>query len=669
MINTVCPKDCFGSCGLKLIVENERAIEILGNKYQPSTEGRLCQKGKNYLSLVYSSKRLLHPLKRIGIRGEGKFQRISWDDALNTIYKKLKSLKEKYGPESILYYRRYANLGVMKNCALGFWHQFGGYTTTYGGLCDAAAQEAIKLTYGEVKHNRISDIENSRLIILWGINPAYTHIHFQNYLNKAMKKGAKFIAVDVRKNESAKKQFLNIQPRPGTDGCLALGIAHQLIKRDLIDSNFLNEFAFGFTQFKEMVREYPLNYVSKITEIPEDEIEKMIECIEKNPHYSLFCGMGVQRYSNAGQTVRAISLLPALTGCIGKAGSGFYFSDKQAPEISWPFLPHNSVNVRQSIPISKLSSEIKKQSDPPIKAMWVEQGNPMTSNPNVNLLRRTLNELDFIVVNDLFMTDTANMADIILPAASILEYNDLVIGYGHSYIQLQQKAIDNLGECKHESEIYQMLGRKFNFNLDYLPDNDLLTIEKIIEKSNFKTNINELTEKSYLHPNYQEIAFSDMKFKTSSGKIAFFCQKVKDDWGKEPLPIYHEPFESKYSAPHLHQKFPLTLISAHAKNRMNSQFSTMTFFTEKPFIQMNAQDAEIRKLSQEDTVKVFNDRGKIELKVKIDPNIPKGIVKLDFGWWNSTHRANVNCLTGEYESDFGNGTAFHSCLVDIQKLS
>jgi anaerobic selenocysteine-containing dehydrogenase len=648
-------------------VEKGKVVKVRGNCNSPVNQGRICVKGKNYPNMVYGPERLLYPLQRIGKRGKGEFKRISWERALDIIYEKLKKLREQYGPESVLYYNRFANLGVMKNCAHGFWYQFGGFTSTYGGLCDSATQEAINLTYGAVKHNRISDIENTRLIILWGSNPAYTNIHLMHYINKAVDKGAKLITIDIRENESGSKSNLYLHPRPGTDGCLALGIANQLIENNIIDDNFIDQHTFGFAKFKELVKNYPLDKVSDTTEIPLHKIKSIINYIKESPEYTLVCGMGVQRYTNAGQTVRAISLLPALTGSIGKKGCGFYFSDRQAPELNWPFPPPKPDRIRNSIPVAKLASELDNQVNPPIKAMWIEQANPMTSNPNINLLARAMNKLDLIVIADLFLTDTARMADIILPATSMFEYYDLITGYGHSYIQLQQKLIEPPGECKHESEIYRMLGKKFGFNLDYLPENNLNTIEKIIGSSNLNTNIKELKEKPYLHPSYQEIAFGNLKVNTPTQKIEFFSQRTRDRWGEDPLPVYSEPVENKYSSPNTYNKYPLSLISSHAHNKMNSQFSDMSILKEEPFVWINPHDAVKRGINENDKVRIYNERGSLILKAILTKKVTPGIVHIFFGWWDGVHQANINKLIRDYISDIGYGTAFHNCLVEIQK--
>ena len=666
-INSVCPKDCFGSCSLAVDVEKGKIIKVRGNRNSRVNQGRICTKGMHYPNMVYSSERLLYPLQRIGKRGKGEFKRLNWEQTLDIIYEKLKNLKEQYGPESVLYYNRFANLGVVKNCAYGFWYQFGGFTSTYGGLCDSAAQEAITLTYGEVKHNEISDLENSKLIILWGSNPAYTNIHLMHHVNKAVDKGAKLITIDIRENESGAKSHLYLNPRPGTDGCLALGIACQLIKNSIIDSNFIDQHTFGFAEFKELVKNFPLEKVSAITEIPTGKIKSLINYLKGNPRYALICGMGVQRYTNAGQTIRAISLLPALTGSIGKKGCGFYFSDRQAPELNWPFFPPKPKRIRHSIAVAKLASELDNQADPPVKAVWIEQANPMNSNPNTNLLARAMNQLDLIVVADLFLTDTARMADIVLPAASMFEYCDLITGYGHSYIQIQQQLIDTPGECKHESEIYRLLGKKFGFNLDYLPKNNLVTIKKIVDNSNLNTDVDELKGKPYLHPSYQEIAFGDLKFNTPTQKVEFFSQKMRDRWGKDSLPVYSEPAENRFSSPNIYNKYPLSLITSHAHDKMNSQFSDISIFKEEPFIWINPHDAAKRGINENDRVKVYNKRGSLILKAILTEKVTPGIVHTYFGWWDRVHQANLNKLTGEYISDIGYGTAFHNCLVEVQK--
>ena len=489
-----------------------------------------------------------------------------------------------------------------------------------------------------------------------------------HHINKAVGKGAKLITIDIRENESGAKSYLYLNPRPGTDGCLVLGIANQLIENNIIDDSFIKDHTFGFAEFKKMAKEYPLSKVSDITGIPLHKIEAMIGFIKNTPDYALICGMGVQRYTNGGQTIRAISLLPALTGSIGKKGCGFYFSDRQAPELNWIFSPPKCKRIRNSIPVAKLASELDNQADPPVKVMWIEQANPMTSNPNTNLLAQGMNKLDLIVVVDLFLTDTARIADIILPATSMFEYYDLITGYGHSYIQLQQKLIEPPGECKHESEMYRLLGKKFGFNLDYLPENNLSTIEKIISSSNLNVDIDELREKPYLHSNYQEIAFSDLKFNTPTQRIEFFSQRMRDRWGEAPLPTYNEPLENKYSSPSIYNKYPLSLISSHAYNKMNSQFSDISILKEEPFVCINPRDAAKRGINENNRVKVYNERGNLVLKAILTEKVTSGIVHTYFGWWGGVHQANINKLVGDYVSDIGYGTAFQNCLVEIQKV-
>ena len=662
--NTVCPKDCFGSCALKVKVENGKIIGVYGNKDHPVTKGMICVKGKNYTKMVYSKERLLYPLKRVGTRGDGEFRRIPWEEAIDTIHTRLASLKEEYGPESILYYCGSGNMGIVKEAAYGFWYQFGGFTSVYGDLCNAAGVEALNLTYGSRKSNALEDLENSKLIVLWGKNPANTHLHMMYHINRALKKGAKLVTIDPRISESSHESDLHLRPRCGTDGCLALGVAKRLIETNTIDIDFINKNTYGFDQFREFLKDYPLEKVAEITGVPQNEIEAFVGYIGDNPHYALVCGFGLQRYTNGGQTVRTIALLPALTGSIGKRGCGLYFGDKQGPGLVWPYLPQKPDKIR-GIPLALLSTELNQQTNPPIKAMWIEAANPVTSNPNSSSLKNGMNKLDFIVVCDLFLTDTARMADIVLPAASPFEYYDLVKGYGHSYIQLQQKVIEPPGECKHESEVYRMLGRRFGFDETYLPENSLDVIERVIEASNLNTTREKLKEKAYLHQDFQEIAYSDLKFDTPSGKIEFYCQQMRDKWGQSPLPVYREPAEGKRTTPLLYKEYPLHFVTGHSRKKINSQFSNILELREDPLLAINPTDAKTRKIESGDAVRVFNTRGEVKLKAFVTDKVPLGFVHAFFGSWGD--EANVNKLTADRLTDIGYGAAFHDCLVEVEK--
>lgn len=656
---TVCPKDCFGSCSLEVEVEKGRIIKVRGDRKHPVTKGVACLKGNKYPDIIYSKDRLMYPLRRTGKRGEGEFKVISWDKALDEIYSRLQIVKKEYGPESLFYYAGYGTLGLTNKYSYGFWYQFGGFTTTYGSLCNSAGSEAIKLTYGEIKHNSLSDLENSDLIILWGKNPFYTHPQMMFHINKAVKKGAKLVTIDPRRNESSRKSNLHLSPEAGTDGALALGIANSLISSGDINRDFIDKYTTGFEKYRELVKDYTLEKVSNITGIPVKKIEEFIDMIKEHPRYSLITGYGLQRYTNSGQTLRAISLLPALTGSIGYQGATFYYSDKQGTGLKWPPLPAKPGKIRK-IPVAKMAVELSKVNKPPIKAMWVQTANPVTSNPESNKLIEAMKELDFIVVSDLFLTDTAKMADIVLPVTSPFEYYDLIKGYGHSYIQVQQKIIEPPGECKHESEIYKLLGEKFGYNSDYLYDNNRDFMQRVLDLSGYNIDIEEIEENGYLPEEHQEIAFSDFKFKTPSGKIEFYSNDMKEKWGENPLPVFNEVVSSKK-----HNRYPLQLLTGHSRNRINSQFYNIDELKEDGILQINPVDAGERDIKDGDQVVVYNDRGKVILIAGITDKVREGLVYTEFGSWGDKKK--INSLIKARITDIGYNTAFHNNFVEVKK--
>lgn len=668
IINTVCSKDCFGTCPLRVHLENNRVTKVEGG-YNSVFDGKICVKGINFIKRLYHPDRILYPLKRIGKRGSSRFKKITWDEAIDTIHQKLSKIKEELGPEAVLYHQGSGNFGAMNKYPLGFWYQFGGYTRLSGGLCDPAGNEAIKYTFGDIKHNALSDIQNSKLIILWGSNPANTNVHKMRYINKAIKNGAKLVTIDPRVSESSKKSFLHISPRCGTDGLLALGIAKIIYEKNIYDKDFVSKYTFGFEEYTKLLQKYTIEYISKITEVSISDIEKLANIIKDNPVYTLSLGSGLQRYTNGGQSVRSISILPVLTGNIGKKGGGLYFVYKETFDLEWPYIPPKPDRIRNTIPAGRLASELDIQKNPPIRVAWIEKANPMVSHPNTNKLKEAMFKLDFIVVLDQFITDTAALADIVLPVATMLEQNDIVTSYGHPYIQLQQRVIEPLGESKVDKDIYLLLGEKFNFDVDYLPENDNEILSEVIRTNNLKTSIEELSQKPYLFEEYDKIAYEDFIFPTETGKIEIYSELIHKDWGVNPLPDFTDIDESMISSPDKFKRYPLHFISPHAAERINSQFTELNLaaYDNEPSLQINIKDAKKRNINHGDIVKIYNDRGFIQAKADIGEKIKPGTVSVYSGW-NEKFKASVNKLTSDKTTDIAHGTSFHSCLVEVERI-
>lgn len=667
IVNTVCSRNCYSACGMRAHVRDGRVVKISGNPNNPATYGLVCSKGLSFPHTLYGENRLLYPMKRAGLRGEGRFLRIGWPEAIDMAYDALSRASERYGPESVLYYAASGNHGgAMQAYAYGFWNQLEGYSATRGSLCAAAANEGVRYTYGIVKDSAIKDIENARLILLWGKNPAHTNIHTMRYIRAALERGGKLVTIDTRFGESGAGSTLHLYPRCGSDGLVAIAIAKMIVSEGLLDREFLAEHALGITEYRQMLERYTIEEICEKTEIPLAEFERLFALIRETPRFSIILGKGFQRNSNGGQTTRGICLLPALTGGVGKSGSGLFYSDAQRPKFVWPYLPPQPERVRRDISIGRIASEIAEKENPPIRAMWIERANPMTSNPNLVQLKSAMEGLDFIACTDLFLTDTARMADLVLPAASFLEEDDLVHSYGHSYIQRKQKAVEPPGECKTDRQIYRMLGERFGMDNRYLPEDDLEILRRVIKKSKFNTSLEQLDQEPYLFSYYDEIAFSDGVFPTSSGKIEFYSEAIARDWGVDPLPVFTEPLESKYSAPELYQKYPLQLMSPHARDKTNSQpYSVKNGVAS---IQIHPQDAAERGIKDGDTVRLFNDRGEIFLVAQVAEKARRGVVCVFFGEWGGEHLA-LNVLNEDRETDIGYGTCYYNCLVQAEKAS
>ena len=682
VFKTACPRNCYSTCTMRVFVKNGRLRMIEPSPDNLATPEGVCLKGLSYIERVYSPERILYPLRKI--KSTDQFERITWDQAFDTLRENLISIKEKYGPQSILYYSGSGTKGLINEVGINFWKLFGGCTTTYGDLCWPAGLEATRLTLGENKHNAPWDIANAKLIILWGKNPAETNIHQMLYIEKALENGGKLIVIDPRRTQSSERAELLIQPRPGTDGALALAIAHLLIKNDLIDQSFINNHVLGFELFSKLVSEMDPDKASKITDIPVKSIEKIADLIGNIRPCTINAGFGMQRYSNSGQTMRSLIALLAITGNIGRPGAGWIYANLQThifDPVKDPvaFYPPEKPDgkIRVSISTSFLGEKILSTVDPPIKMIWVERGNPVTQNPDTNTVLKAFRSTEFNVVIEQFMTDTAREADLVLPAKTMFEQSDIIGAYWHPYIQLKQKVIDPPGEVKPESDVYYLLAKKLGFKdenltgvLPGLKDED---IEQYLEnklKPFPDLSLDKLKEGPILAPGHQEIAFSDHRFLTPSAKIELNSKEATSRWNVNSLPAYSETNESIRSDNSNDSPFPLYFMTPNTKNRIHSQFNNLQViqqFSEEPCLQMHPRDAQVRGISDNDQVRLSNDRGYLVTKVSIDFSIKIGCVSLTNGWWIN-QGGTVNFLSLGRETDMGYGAAFHENLVEVERI-
>lgn len=670
--STACPRNCYSSCSFKARVENGKLVSVAPHPDNLATAEGPCIKGLSYVERVQSEGRILYPLKK---NQQGKFERISWEEALQIIADKLQFLKEKFGSQSVLFYESSGMSGLTNGFSTKFWKLYGGATTTYGNLCWPAGLEAVRLTLGENKHNVPWDLENAKLIILWGKNPAETNIHQMVFIEKAQAKGAKVVVIDPRRTASSDRADLIIQPQPGTDAALALALANFLIQNKKYDKAFVEKNVFGFEEFKTSVKKWTLAKAADISKVPLLFLEELANDLATTKPMTLVPGYGMQRFSNGGQTIRALLTLSVISGNIGKAGACFHYANLQSyildkvkePQSYYPEIEADPV-FRRTVSKAKLGEDMLSQQNPQLKMIWVERGNPITQNPDTTLSREAFRKLDFRVVVEQFMTDTALEADIILPAKSMFEQSDIIGSYWNPYVQLKPKILELPGEVKPETEIYFALALKLGFSNKEIEEFLLKKGDKYVEdylKAELKPfkafDWEQLKAGPVLAPGLETIAFADKKFKTPSGKIELFSLEAAEKWKVSTLPSF-EALESN--------EFPFFLLSPNTKNRIHSQFGNLKLikqFAPEPTCILSAEDALERGIKKGDKIKIFNSLGTFISKVDISFGLKSGCVVYYNGWWMQ-EGGSPNILTPGKETDMGHGTAFHDTKVNIEKL-
>ena len=677
--STACPRNCYSTCTFKVFVDKGKVVSIEPHPANKATPEGICLKGLSYLERANSSQRILFPLRK---DSNGQFKRISWDEAYDMLVGRLKHYKQTYGPQSVMFYAASGMSGLINELSGKFWRElYGGATTVYGNLCWPAGLKATRLTLGANKHNVPWDLSNAKLIVLWGKNPAESNIQEMIPIGQAIDNGAKLVVIDPRRTDSSQRASMLIQPNPGTDGALALAIANILILNDWIDYEYIDRNVKGFAAFKEHVKKFSSEWAEEVTGVPESFIYKLAWQIGNVKPMTLIPGYGMQRYSNGGQTVRCLLALSVLTGNIGKSGACWHYANLQSyvfDDILEPlsYYPPEKPDgiIRRSISTARLGTDMLSASNPPLKMIWVERGNPIAQNPDTSSVLKAFRKLDFRVVVEQFYTDTALEADLILPAKNMFEQSDIIGSYWNPYVQLKQKVVEPAGEVKPENEIYYELALRLGICKQevenvLIPPGD----ESVIAFLNSKLerfpelSLEQLKEGPILAPELEEIPFANEVFDTPSGKIELLSEQAAKQWGVNPLPTFDQPAEGNGTE---HQsQFPLHLMSPNTKNRIHSQFNNLEvikMISPEPFVEINKRDAEARRIKDGDVVRVFNRRGEVKIKAQLTFALKRGCVVIHNGWW-ATEGCAVNNLSCGRETDMGHGTAFHDNLVEVER--
>jgi len=680
-IHAACPHDCPDTCAMLVEVEDGRATKVSGDPDHPTTQGFLCTKVTRYLERVYNPDRVLYPMRRIGAKGEGRFERISWDEALDTIASRFREIAESPdGPEAILPYSYGGTMGVVNNGSMDrrFFNRLGA-SKLARTICSQAGGDALKYTVGIKIGTDMENFHRARLIVLWGTNTLASNIHLWPEIKAAIENGARLVGIDPYRNHTLDHCHQLIQLQPGTDAAFALAMMNVIISEGLEDRDYIERYALGFDKLRERAAEFPTSRAAEICGVTEDEIVSFAREYATTRPAVIRINYGLQRHAGGGMAVRAISCLPALTGSWRDTGGGVLLSTSGIFAFDGRALERPDVTLGnpRTINMSRLG-EALTEARPPVRAIYVYNSNPAAIAPDQSRVLEGFRREDlFTVVHEQFQTDTADYADILLPATTQLEQRDIVKPYGHYYLVYNEPAIAPLGEAKPNWEVFGLLAERMGFEEDCFKDTDEDIIRQALATDYAPIKgitLEQLKRNGWARLNLPETfaPFAEGGYETPSGKCEFYSEALERA-GLDPLPTYIPPRESPASAPELAARYPLQLLSPPANSFLNTTFSHLPSFLrseKEPFIQLNAEDALHRNIYDGDAVRVWNDRGECRLKALISDRVKPGVAVALSIWWNklSPGRTNVNQTVSQALTDIGAGATFYDNLVQVSKI-
>jgi anaerobic selenocysteine-containing dehydrogenase len=720
VVHAACPHDCPDACGVLITVEDGRATKIRGDPGHPVTRGFLCAKVAKYLDRVYSPDRVLYPMRRVAAKGlaagqrsfapHGQpgaavptqappaqaqaWQRISWDEALDEIAARFRAIVAEFGSEAILPYSYGGTLGALNGASMDrrFFGRLGA-SQLERAICSAAGEAGLLSVLGAKLGTEPEQFVHSRYIIAWASNIHGNNVHLWPFIEEARHKGAKLVVIDPYRTRTAACADWYLPINPGTDGALALAIMNVIIGEGLHDADYVAKHTLGFDDLREKVKAYPPERVAQWTGISAEDICKLAREYATVRPSVIRLNYGVQRSEGGGMATRAIAMLPCITGSWKEVGGGLQMSTSGAFGLNKDALTRpdlkseNLQNLPRSVNMVELGKALNTLEDPPLKALFVYSSNPAAVCPNHNEVIRGLKRPDlFTVVHEQFFTDTTDYADIVLPATTFFEHKDLQIAYGHYFVQVSDQAIEPLGECRSNVELFRALAERMGFDdpcfserIDEMIDGALVSDnpwlkgidrQRLERERQVRLNFSGQWPVASGQSEATEpfLPFANGNFRTASGKAELYSEAMKA-LGLDPVVQFIPPEESRHGKK---TAFPLELLARKADNFLNSSFSnqpSVQAMDETNLLEMHSSDARARGIADGERVKVYNDRGEIILKARVDGAVQPGVVSAKLNWAKlAPGFRNINVLTSEKLSDLGNSATFYSVLVEVESF-
>jgi anaerobic selenocysteine-containing dehydrogenase len=673
IVKGACPHDCPDTCALEVHVRDGVALKVTGAAAHAPTAGVLCTKVARYTERTYHADRLLHPMRRVGAKGEGRFERIGWEEAIACIRDRLAPIAAG-DPEQIVPYSYAGTMGLVQgeSMAQRFFHKLGA-SLLDRTICASAGSAGHELTLGPRLGMDLVLTDQAKLIIFWGSNAITSSVHFWARAQEAKRRGATLVAIDPYRSLTAEKCQIHIAPLPGTDAALALGLMHVLIRDDLIDHEYVKAYTVGFDELKARAAGYDPERVARICGITAGEIESLARLYATTRPSLIRLNYGVQRVRGGGMAVRNITCLPALVGAFRDAAGGVFMSTSNHFQIDTAALSRPDLlggRRPRTINMSTIGHALLDEAAP-IRAVIVYNSNPVAVAPDSARVARGFAREDlFTVVLEHFQTDTADYADILLPATTQLEHLDVIKPYGHYYMVANNPAIDPLGESKPNTEIFRMLARAMGFTEPCFADCDEQIAQAAMKEG---WDFAAVREAGWLRVGSAQATprHAHGGFDTPSGKVEFISARAAA-LGLDPLPDYIEPLEDTRGE--LARRYPLAMISPPARNFMNSTFVNVESLRAgegEPWLDLHPDDAAHRGITAGSYVRVFNERGSVELRARVTDRARRGVVVALSVWWKRLARdgKNANELTNsDVLTDIGRAPIFYDCLVEVAAL-